>query len=1188
MGNNNIIYNEYILTSFNDVAGTDNLHKFDNWFISNTLSSNDTKIVIDPNNPIKAVKPILNPNNNCDCFHNYPYLRKNDYIIYGIDNVVDIIIPCTTMIDRKQYLLQIKNKLKILSGIDETNYNNYTYIVNNKTIKVPETKINKFKYFVYFNNKSNDTSKTLYKYEIVIHITKGENDSTTVEYLDEYNESFINISGNLYINTTSEQIISEESLACVGAFDENIYKTLETISTYGDNRLQDYCNNTKNKGFENRNQMRTILPYVSFCEALSYHEILNIGTQWTLINMAFYIASTLHMVRALRPSLGVSTVCGVLISNKFIGLIKKNLIQITYDSDVIRIGYDIFNDPNKIIYISANIKSDTSITISNESSNNIDTNALNLLYFISMCIISLLDTNKSSYRPYQIGSTKQSKNIPDNTNLDTSKAVWINALVNINKENKEFEYILIEKPESKSRVTYYLTSLTEEQKNILNLNENKMVDAQIIVIEEKSPWNKIAILLNIKTETYKSPLNRLFEPLINTTLSIKDESSISIFIDLLKTWFNMTDKKTNTAPSRIMIIQRAPIKDKDIILGRIENSMTDAIYLLIVSSFLAACRYANNDVNIYDVFMRPTFSTLIYLIVNNKNKLMILKNNIIVNYDNKKKTLVSIDSNVANKYNIDQSEDSSPKCYAIDDEDVETLCSKINNILSENLNSVPTDISMNFIPFSFLKICQVGYFFNRHDRNNPTESIVYILRYNQQQTGITTRSSYASYTKTSLRLVNCVKSGIYAEEYKKYNCFEGAIFNYDLFDLYCNSITFPFTNETNSLEIKRYLYKVAQCDGDKNVIKKFPDITDANKDPFKLINTTIYYSSFDYEWHNEIKMNSSHLSGNAIDIIGIKYKLLSNQVNEKNEKPYFETLIIFDVDINEKLFVFDKQTDKYDNFLDKNNYAWKTNVNDNNLIKNICEKKLFKKDDDFCNSFNSLLYTNYKNDITKIKEIQIKHYILSNPTTNQCVFILSPLMMYHFDYKDGQNNEYYYPLTLYYGSKFIKASLQSISDRVESTYDYNKNKYGGLYQHFMFCERFPNGIPKVLNSNYLQYSNKSFLFDDIFQTSIEVKAEKGKTHNEYVSITGNKDKNDVDNKKTLCGYFNNKTNTLITKFSLFEMTKEVKSDATDIYIGKEIINVYLGFYGNKIWNDVLRQKSVHHWDHIHSGVTDLS
>jgi hypothetical protein len=144
-----------------------------------------------------------------------------DYIIYGINNVVDIIIPCTAMIDRKQYLLQIKNKLKILSSIDEANYNNYTYIVNNKTIKVPETKINKFKYFVYFNNKSNDTSKTLYKYEIVIHITKGENDSTTVEYLDEYNESSINISGNLHINNTiSEQIISEESLACVGTFDE--------------------------------------------------------------------------------------------------------------------------------------------------------------------------------------------------------------------------------------------------------------------------------------------------------------------------------------------------------------------------------------------------------------------------------------------------------------------------------------------------------------------------------------------------------------------------------------------------------------------------------------------------------------------------------------------------------------------------------------------------------------------------------------------------------------------------------------------------------------------------------------------------------------------------------------------------------------------------------------------------------
>ena len=62
--------------------------------------------------------------------------------------------------------------------------------------------------------------------------------------------------------------------------------------------------------------------------------------------------------------------------------------------------------------------------------------------------------------------------------------------------------------------------------------------------------------------------------------------------------------------------------------------------------------------------------------------------------------------------------------------------------------------------------------------------------------------------------------------------------NYDLFDLYCNSITFPFINETNSLEIKRYLYKVAQCNGIAN--GKFPNITDVNKNPFKLINTTIY------------------------------------------------------------------------------------------------------------------------------------------------------------------------------------------------------------------------------------------------------------------------------------------------------------------------------------------------------------
>lgn len=98
-------------------------------------------------------------------------------------------------------------------------------------------------------------------------------------------------------------------------------------------------------------------------------------------------------------------------------------------------------------------------------------------------------------------TTKQSsKNMPDNTNIDTSKAFWVNALVYIDKENKDFEYILIEKPESKSRVSYYLTSLTEEQKSILDLNENKMVDAQIIVIEENSPWNKKAILINIKAK----------------------------------------------------------------------------------------------------------------------------------------------------------------------------------------------------------------------------------------------------------------------------------------------------------------------------------------------------------------------------------------------------------------------------------------------------------------------------------------------------------------------------------------------------------------------------------------------------------------------------------------------------------------------------------------------------------------
>jgi hypothetical protein len=259
-------------------------------------------------------------------------------------------------------------------------------------------------------------------------------------------------------------------------------------------------------------------------------------------------------------------------------------------------------------------------------------------------------------------------------------------------------------------------------------------------------------------------------------------------------------------------------------------------------------------------------------------------------------------------------------------------------------------------------------------------------------------------------------------------------------------------------------------------------------------------------------MNSSHLSGNAIDIIGIKYKLLSNQVNEKKEKPYFETLIIFDVDINEKLFVFDTLDNNDKN---KDKYAWKIGIDIEkngrvqssyaSIINDICDNRLFGT------KGSTLLNGNLYNETDKYK---YKHYILSDPTLSvpQCVFILSPLMMYHFDYKNEKDE--YYPLTLCYGSKFIKTLLHSISNRVEAIYDSNKNKYGGLYQHFMFCERFPDGTPKVLNPDYLQYSNTSFLFDDIFQTSIKVKNEKGKIYNKYVSITGDKTNNDiVANKK---------------------------------------------------------------------------
>jgi hypothetical protein len=83
-------------------------------------------------------------------------------------------------------------------------------------------------------------------------------------------------------------------------------------------------------------------------------------------------------------------------------------------------------------------------------------------------------------------------------NFKNDSIKWINAIVYIDVINEQKEYILIEKPESKSRVSYHLINLKEDQKQLLEELNGKMVEAQIKIVEELSPWNKKAYLLSIK------------------------------------------------------------------------------------------------------------------------------------------------------------------------------------------------------------------------------------------------------------------------------------------------------------------------------------------------------------------------------------------------------------------------------------------------------------------------------------------------------------------------------------------------------------------------------------------------------------------------------------------------------------------------------------------------------------------
>lgn len=91
------------------------------------------------------------------------------------------------------------------------------------------------------------------------------------------------------------------------------------------------------------------------------------------------------------------------------------------------------------------------------------------------------------------GSSSKSSNAPA-----SGKPIKIIALVEIQIVNNQKDYVLIEKPESKSRISYHLVNLKKNQIDELEKLNKKMVEANIKVVQELSPYNKKAELLSIK------------------------------------------------------------------------------------------------------------------------------------------------------------------------------------------------------------------------------------------------------------------------------------------------------------------------------------------------------------------------------------------------------------------------------------------------------------------------------------------------------------------------------------------------------------------------------------------------------------------------------------------------------------------------------------------------------------------
>ncbi len=980
-----------------------------------------------------VVKPRINKDNagRCDCFYNYPYLKKNDYLIYGVNNVADIVIPCNN-IDNVFFTNNIKNKFKLVSnGL-------CSYEYSNKIVKEENDK--KFKFYIYFTNSYLNNG---YYNDFVIHITKGGTNTTIVDYFEIYDNELerLNISGNYNIAEMKEYQ-TYESLAPVGAFDNNIYKVLKKISTTitstsTPTSLTAYASKIDDK-FVNTNQMRVILPYVSFCEAICVNSNLMFNDQWMIIQNAFYIASTLHMMRTLRPSMCVGTVCGLQIYDDFIGIINKSSINIVIqDLNTVYISYKFLSYG----YISVIAKRDNdTFNITIDLDQRLSDNVKRLICFITSCILSLI----------RIG-------------------------------DKE-EYIL----------KYQALSLS-----------------------------------------FSFPLNIILQNLTN------NENVSNELASLLQKWFTLEIHNNSIKTSDKILVSRNPVNNANITLGRMGNSLTDAIYLLIVSAFLATAR--NVDIEKFPIGENycTNLFRVIQLIINNKNRILLVRPNDDENIKKFGNTIINDNDQLLDDYKIDKSADF--EVIKMSSDNANQLIVNIQTLFNKLLSTViKEDIQMK--PVSFLKLCPVGFYLSNFNIEKPVIALTKTILLPTNILSIT----------TGINIVNCIRTGGYEK-----TSIDGAIYNGTSFNIYCNEM-FALKDANNLSNILKLAYDLANTTNDK----LFPGTVTRFK---KIIDRTIYISSFDYEWHGHVKLNESHLAGQAIDVIGIKYRFTNDL-----KGPFFNLLIMFKQNEKEKLLLLDKRisTDKSQQDIDNssNRNAWLRI--ENFSISDICTNVLFLKDSE-CQIGNSkkTLDDNFiLNDYS--------HYIISNTISNarnidnfaDCVILLSPLMLISLKFKD--ENDVTYPRSTCYGKDFINALFSSYNTYISNKC--NTRQCAGLYQHFLLCENFGTNNVKKLNPGFIQLNEQSYSLDDFFKINKETLTVE---NNGIAYLPGFLDK-----------FVGQKDDYLV-------VGKNTANEGKLSFSGISVLNVqeyYLQYNTDGPIKSVLKNRSNNHWDHIHTGITDLT